>query len=187
VVNDAFGGSDIIQCPEVVYTYTNTPELGCDISTLISAVNERSSNEYPEPATDILYHGNQGEVTGSRMLDGQGRRCLGRSTASLRKFGKNVTISRDRVRLVVDINVLLSSLMGGALSGLSAALADSRFQVFTSTEQLAELLDVVKRPKFRKYFTLNEARPFFADYCLITESAVLQFPLPKACRDPKDD
>jgi len=77
--------------------------------------------------------------------------------------------------------------MGGALSGLSVALADSRFRVFTSTEQLAELLDVVERPKFRKYFTLNEARSFFADYCLITESVVLQFPLPKVCRDPKDD
>lgn len=91
------------------------------------------------------------------------------------------------VRLVVDVNVLVSSFMGGELSGLSSMLADERFQVFTSNDQLAELLDVVERPKFRKYFTLTEARAFFADYCLVSESTTVPTPIKMICRDPKDD
>ena len=91
------------------------------------------------------------------------------------------------VRLVVDVNVLVSSFMGGELAGLSSMLADDRFQVFTSNEQLAELLDVVERPKFRKYFTLTEAREFFADFCLVSESTTVPTPIQKICRDPKDD
>ena len=91
------------------------------------------------------------------------------------------------VRLVVDVNVLVSSLMSGGLAGFSSALADSRFQVYTSNEQLAELLDVVERPKFRKYFTLPEARAFVADFCLIAESVPVKLPAPRVSRDPKDD
>lgn len=96
-------------------------------------------------------------------------------------------MTNAKVRLVVDVNVLVSSFMGGELSGLSSVLADERFQVFTSNEQLAELFDVVERPKFRKYFTLTEARAFFADYCLVSESTTVPTPIKKICRDPKDD
>ncbi|MBX2981764.1 MAG: putative toxin-antitoxin system toxin component, PIN family [Flavobacteriales bacterium] len=102
-------------------------------------------------------------------------------------FGRIGMTSTTEVRLVVDINVLVSSLMHGELSGFSPVLADPRFQVFTSNEQLAELLDVVERPKFRKYFPLSEAREFFADFCLITEVVLVRAPLLPVCRDPKDD
>ena len=101
--------------------------------------------------------------------------------------GRTVTTSAKPVRLVVDVNVLISSLMGGELAGLSAAFADARFHVCTTNEQLAELLEVVERPKFRKYFTLAEGRAFFADFCLIAESTSVKAPYEPVSRDPKDD
>jgi uncharacterized protein len=91
------------------------------------------------------------------------------------------------VRLVVDVNVLLSSLMSGELAGIAGALADERFEVFTSNEQLAELLDVAERPRFRKYFTLTEARGLVADFTLIAECLDVPADAPQVCRDPKDD
>lgn len=71
-------------------------------------------------------------------------------------FAGSGTISAGRVKLVVDINVLISSLMGGELASISSVLTDARFQVVTTNEQLAELLDVMERSKFRKYFTLAD-------------------------------
>ncbi len=97
------------------------------------------------------------------------------------------TTSVMGVRLVVDTNVLVSSLMGGALARLAQVLADDRFEVFTSNEQLAELLDVVERPKFRKYFTLAEGRALVADFTLVATCVTVHSNPPAICRDPKDD
>lgn len=66
-------------------------------------------------------------------------------------------------------------------------LASERFEVFTSNEQLAELLDVVERPKFRKYFPLDEARALVADYCMVAECVLVGGSHPTVCRDLKDN
>ena len=91
------------------------------------------------------------------------------------------------MKLVVDVNVLLSSLMGGELADLKNMLADERFEIYTSYDQLAELLDVVERPKFRKFFSLAEARALVADFTLIAECIEVTTDPPTVCRDPKDD
>lgn len=62
------------------------------------------------------------------------------------------------VRIVVDPNVLISALMGGRLSGFADLLVDPEIEWFTGKDQIAELIDVVERGKFRKFFTLKEAR-----------------------------
>jgi putative PIN family toxin of toxin-antitoxin system len=59
---------------------------------------------------------------------------------------------RARVKLVVDTNVLISWLIGKRLRELDALLVAERFQLCFSTRALAELAEVTRRPKMRKYF-----------------------------------
>ncbi|MDQ3099857.1 MAG: putative toxin-antitoxin system toxin component, PIN family [Bacteroidota bacterium] len=77
--------------------------------------------------------------------------------------------------------------MGGELADVASMFADERFEVFTSNEQLAELLDVVERPRFRKYFELAEGRALVGDFTLIAERVEIPVDPPQVCRDPKDD
>ncbi len=94
---------------------------------------------------------------------------------------------RARTRLVVDTNVLISWLIGKQLRELDVLLVEQRFQLYFSTRALAELAEVTRRPKMRKYFTLARAeenieRMGRVGHVLKREPKVLPI-----CRDPKDD
>jgi len=91
------------------------------------------------------------------------------------------------VRLVVDTNVLISAFIGGRLARLFAALEDKDTELFISREQLTELIDVVERPKFRKYFSLEEARAAIGDLCMVALFPENGLPVVNVCRDAKDD
>ena len=95
--------------------------------------------------------------------------------------------SGRRVRLVIDVNVLLAFLMRGKLAHMAEILADERFEVLTSREELAEFIDVIERPKFRKYFSLAEGRAAIADFCIVADLVPVDQPHPTVCRDPKDN
>lgn len=91
------------------------------------------------------------------------------------------------LKLVVDVNVLISWLIGRKLAGIDPALSSERFVLVMSPSYLEELEDVIARPHLRKYFTLEraeEAMTLLRDTALILD----RDPSIKAvCRDPKDD
>lgn len=94
---------------------------------------------------------------------------------------------RARQRLVVDTNVLISWLIGKRLRELDALLAAERFQLCFSTRALAELAEVTRRSKMRKYFSLARAEEIIerlgrVGHVLKSEPKVLPI-----CRDAKDD
>lgn len=91
------------------------------------------------------------------------------------------------VRIVVDTNVLVSALIGRGMAGFTELLVDERVVLFTGKDQVAELLDVVERDKFRTYFSLKEARAAVADFCILASFVNDELPLVTACRDPKDN
>jgi putative PIN family toxin of toxin-antitoxin system len=93
------------------------------------------------------------------------------------------------MRLVLDTNILLSAFLW---TGRPAKLFDSidgkHILLFTSAPLVAELADVLSRPKFARKIA---ATPFSIGYFLklYNESsiAVLPDPVPRLAPDPDDD
>ncbi|MCZ7574868.1 MAG: putative toxin-antitoxin system toxin component, PIN family [Ardenticatenaceae bacterium] len=90
-------------------------------------------------------------------------------------------------RAVVDTNLLVRGLLKGPVTiPLMQAWKEQCFQLVTSEVLLAELFEVLARPKFERYFTLEDVRELGE---LIYELAEVVEPTVHArlCRDPKDD
>lgn len=56
------------------------------------------------------------------------------------------------IRVVIDTNIWISFLIGKSLIGLSDAIISNRVQILFSDALFSELLEVLQRPKFKKYF-----------------------------------
>lgn len=91
------------------------------------------------------------------------------------------------MRLVVDSSTLINALIGGRWAQFLDIVVDRGYTVYTSTVQMAELVEVVERRKFRKFFSVDEARAAMGDFYIVAEVVPLEPPFPKVCRDAKDD
>jgi putative PIN family toxin of toxin-antitoxin system len=92
-----------------------------------------------------------------------------------------------RPRFVVDTNVLVDALCFASSFGRKAFdLARARGQIVYSVPTLAELIEVVYRPRLQRYIREEERRRFLV---LFQEQALLVEPKVqiRACRDAKDD
>jgi len=57
------------------------------------------------------------------------------------------------IRVVIDTNIWISFLIGKSLTGLSETIASDRIIVLFSNDLFRELIAVLRRPKFQKYFS----------------------------------
>lgn len=93
------------------------------------------------------------------------------------------------LRLVLDTNVVASALLwGGSPRLLLQAARDKRVHLFTSTPLLAELTDILGRPKFGKkieasLLTVDQ----LVDYYAALTTLVRPEPTPRIAPDPDDD
>jgi len=90
-------------------------------------------------------------------------------------------------RVVVDTNLFVRGLLKGPVTmPFIQAWKDQRFKLVTSDKLLAELFEVLARPKFKRYFTMEDVRELGE---LIYEMAEMVEPTVHVtlCRDPKDD
>lgn len=90
------------------------------------------------------------------------------------------------VRAVIDTNIWISFLIGKSLVGLTDAIINDRVQVLFSDDLFSELLEVLQRPKFKKYFSSASIEQLLA---LLNEkiawiTVVDEF---TDCRDGKDN
>lgn len=95
--------------------------------------------------------------------------------------------ARATPRAVVDTNLFVRGLLRGPVTlPLIQAWKAGAFQLVTSEAMLAELFEVLARPKFVRYFTQEDVREL-GD--LIYERADVVEPTVHVtlCRDPKDD
>lgn len=60
----------------------------------------------------------------------------------------------NTVRVVIDTNIWISFLIGKTLSGLSEAIISGQVIVLFSNDLFSELIEVLSRPKFKKYFSV---------------------------------
>ena len=90
------------------------------------------------------------------------------------------------MRVVIDTNIWISFLIGKSLAGLTDAIIANRVQVLFSDDLFSELLEVLQRPKFKKYFSSTAIEQLLA---LLYEkiawvNIVDEF---TDCRDKKDN
>ncbi len=99
--------------------------------------------------------------------------------------------SRTYIRLIVDPGVYVSAAISGrgAATQLIEAAVAGRVTLVVSSQLLAELDTVLRRPKFRRWLTIDDAESFLQAMALLAEH-VEDPPAEtraKVCRDPKDD
>jgi putative PIN family toxin of toxin-antitoxin system len=90
-------------------------------------------------------------------------------------------------RAVVDTNLFVRGLLKGPVTmPLMQAWKEQRFKLVTSEKLMAELFEVLARPKFHRYFTRDDVRELGE---LIYELAEMVEPTVHVvlCRDPKDN
>lgn len=95
------------------------------------------------------------------------------------------------MRVVADANVFVSAALGRspdapAVRIISAAL-DGRIELVMSPALLAEIADVLSRPRLRKRVSAEDAQLFLAD--IAAQIVMFADPTdpPRICRDPDDD
>ena len=90
-------------------------------------------------------------------------------------------------RIVADTNCLVSRLLlpeSVPAKAIRKAVDDG--QLLISDARLEELADVLSRPKFDRYISLEDRQEFIRVLSRVAERVAITSPI-KACRDPKDD
>jgi len=93
----------------------------------------------------------------------------------------------DRLRVVIDTNLVLSALVFGKNTAkLRLAWQSDRFISLASKETITELIRVLAYPKFK--LTRTEQEHLLSDYLPYCDTVLMpsQLPLIPECRDPFD-
>jgi putative PIN family toxin of toxin-antitoxin system len=90
-------------------------------------------------------------------------------------------------RIVADTNCLVSRLLlPESVPAKAVRKAVDEGQLLISDATLDELADVLSRPKFDRYVSLEDRQEFIRVLGRVVERVAITSPV-KACRDPKDD
>ena len=93
---------------------------------------------------------------------------------------------KKKDRIIIDTNLWISFLLTNDFSKLNKLFADKSVTLLFSETLLNEFMEVVQRPKFKKYFTLHDLENLLiqinyeAEFIEVESDIVI-------CRDPKDD
>jgi putative PIN family toxin of toxin-antitoxin system len=94
---------------------------------------------------------------------------------------------KERQRIVVDANALISRLLlPDSIPGRAVSKAMSTGQLLVSEATMNELADVLSRPKFDRYLSLEDRQEFFLLLGRVAELISILCSV-RACRDPRDD
>lgn len=91
------------------------------------------------------------------------------------------------MRILIDTNLWISALISPSTRDrLYHIIANKEIDIIGSSDLIQELMEVILRPKFRKYLTVEQAKEFIDILTerldLITSTTVVN-----VCRDPNDD
>ncbi|MCI5122568.1 MAG: putative toxin-antitoxin system toxin component, PIN family [Candidatus Electrothrix sp. AUS4] len=90
------------------------------------------------------------------------------------------------MRVVIDTNIWISFLIGRTLAGLSEAILNDKIKILFSEELLDELIEVLQRPKFKKYFSQDDITELLSLLHAKTEQIDITTRF-SDCRDSKDN
>ncbi|MDK9722321.1 MAG: putative toxin-antitoxin system toxin component, PIN family [Rhodospirillales bacterium] len=93
----------------------------------------------------------------------------------------------ERPLFVIDTNVLVSRLLlPNSVSAKAVRQIMLRGRLLACNETLSELADVLARPKFDAYVSVDERKEFLRLLIRVAEFVPHVLPV-QACRDPRDD
>ncbi|MBE9197106.1 putative toxin-antitoxin system toxin component, PIN family, partial [Synechocystis sp. LEGE 06083] len=95
-------------------------------------------------------------------------------------------MNNEAIRAVIDTNIWISFLIGKTLQGLNQAIIDNRVVILFSEDLFVELMDVLYRPKFKKYFSETAIQNLVALLNKKVELVKINFHF-DSCRDKKDN
>ncbi len=89
---------------------------------------------------------------------------------------------------VIDTNILISAFLLTETSNAALTLKKARDtgKIIMSEESFTELFDVLVRPKFDKYISLDKRLQLLADLKSIIKTVTVETKI-TVCRDPKDN
>jgi putative PIN family toxin of toxin-antitoxin system len=93
---------------------------------------------------------------------------------------------RKRDKIIVDTNLWISFLLSKKGFGLDNFFINKSITILFSQELLDEFIEVVRRPKLKKYFNIVDLESLLnqinthAEFVYVTSKST-------ACRDPKDN
>lgn len=94
--------------------------------------------------------------------------------------------SEPRTKVIFDTNIWISYLIGGQLGNLTELLSSRKIELVLSEQLLAELIEVTRRKKFRKYFDEQRVNELLKLMEILGTSYVVN-EYPNVCRDVKDN
>lgn len=91
----------------------------------------------------------------------------------------------NKIRVIVDTNIWISSLIGHQLLHLRELLSYPEIELVVTERLIQEIIVVAQRPKFARYFRVEDVN-LLREWM---EQNMVNVPLgdiPSRCRDPKD-
>lgn len=92
----------------------------------------------------------------------------------------------NKIRVIVDTNIWISSLIGRQLVSLRELLSYPTIELIMTEQLMQEVLLVARRPKFAKYFRAEDVDQL-QEWMEQNMTNVSLGAIPARCRDPKDD
>ena len=89
-------------------------------------------------------------------------------------------------RVIFDTNILISFLIGRRLNNFPQLLFDHKISWIVTDELIEELIEVLHRPKFKRYFS-NEAITDLLELVDKSSENIILKTATNICRDPKDN
>lgn len=95
-------------------------------------------------------------------------------------------MAKKKNRIIIDTNLWVSLLLTKQFSFLDDLLENGKIQLIFSQELLDEFMEVINRPKLRRYFSddnlelVLETIEQYADFITVNSNI-------NVCRDPKDN
>jgi putative PIN family toxin of toxin-antitoxin system len=89
-------------------------------------------------------------------------------------------------RIIIDTNLWISFLITKDLKKLDEIIFSRKSILIFSQELLDEFLEVARRPKFKRFFSISDIEEILEIMEEYAEFVKIQTPI-KICRDPKDN
>jgi len=95
-------------------------------------------------------------------------------------------MAAKKIRIILDTNIWISFLLSQEFSKLDNLLLNGKAKLLFSEELIEEFLDVVKRPKLKKYFAQSDVQKLLDTINEIAEFIDVKSDV-SICRDEKDN
>jgi len=89
------------------------------------------------------------------------------------------------IKVVIDTNIWISFMIGKALKGFEKYI-NKKIKIITSEEQIKEIISVLFREKFRKYFSTDDIKELLFLILKVSDLVEIKHNI-FDCRDKKDN